>query len=484
MRPLVSFITPAFNAEKYIEAYLKSLLAQDYPQVQIIIVNDGSTDKTEAIILAYREKLLQKGYQFQYHYQSNQGQSCAFNAALALVAGEYLAWADADDWLHPENISAKVEYLENHQGFGMVRCNGRVYDLDNKVSLPDLAKPEDKSPHHVFEKIFSGESYCHAGCYMIRMSLFRQIYPELKIPESREGQNFQLLLPAASRTICGYIDRVLFTYNVHRDSHSHHLRSYTDFVRRLGEFKKLRIELIAYCTCDREYYGNLAVKLYEKEYENFSRHYALQQRRELLYTRRQRIIAEKRKDLKNKNFTLLCNKCVGGAILHELAQPFLTPTIKLGIDPENFVIYLKYLKQFQAGQLIEDKNSKCSFPVGILQAGEKNIPPVTIQFNHYTTFQEAQEKWYERSKRINFDNLYVMMFYGKSTMQKDVIRQFDQLAYKNKVVFMKEKLDDISSSYALSAYCKDPQVEDLHDYVGTSGRTYYDEFDYVKFLNS
>lgn len=61
MKPLVSIITPCYNGEQYIDAYFQSILAQTYTRLELIFVNDGSTDKTEEVALSYREQLEQKG---------------------------------------------------------------------------------------------------------------------------------------------------------------------------------------------------------------------------------------------------------------------------------------------------------------------------------------------------------------------------------------------------------------------------------------
>ena len=74
MKPLVSIITPCYNGESYITCFLDSILYQTYPNIELWIVNDGSKDKTEEIILSYKSKFDDKGYKLNYIYQENAGQ--------------------------------------------------------------------------------------------------------------------------------------------------------------------------------------------------------------------------------------------------------------------------------------------------------------------------------------------------------------------------------------------------------------------------
>lgn len=97
MNPKVSIITPCYNGEHKISKFLDSLLNQTYNNIELIVVNDGSLDKTEEVINSYKEKLISKGMDFIYLYQSNQGQAAAINNALKYFTGKYLMWPDSDD---------------------------------------------------------------------------------------------------------------------------------------------------------------------------------------------------------------------------------------------------------------------------------------------------------------------------------------------------------------------------------------------------
>lgn len=102
---LVSIIIPAHNAEEYLKGAIHSLLRQTYPWVEIIIVDDGSTDGTAAVVRGF-------GNQVRSLYQVNAGPSAARNAGLARARGKYVTFLDADDQFHPERIEILVRALE------------------------------------------------------------------------------------------------------------------------------------------------------------------------------------------------------------------------------------------------------------------------------------------------------------------------------------------------------------------------------------
>ena len=97
----------AYNAEKWIETALESVLGQTYTPLEIIIVNDGSTDQTAAILRSYQES---RGISV--ITQVNQGQSVALNNGFAISKGSYVKFFDSDDIMSPEMIECQVSSLE------------------------------------------------------------------------------------------------------------------------------------------------------------------------------------------------------------------------------------------------------------------------------------------------------------------------------------------------------------------------------------
>ena len=106
--PLVSIIIPVYNGSKYLKEAIDSAIRQTYKNIEIIVVNDGSTDngKTEEIAKSYGDKI-------RYFSKPNGGVSSALNYAIKESKGEYISWVSHDDLIYPNKIEAQIEYLKN-----------------------------------------------------------------------------------------------------------------------------------------------------------------------------------------------------------------------------------------------------------------------------------------------------------------------------------------------------------------------------------
>jgi glycosyltransferase involved in cell wall biosynthesis len=124
--PLVSIVVPAYNHADYLKECIESILAQDYPRVELIVLNDGSTDMTPAILLAY-------GDRFRWENQANMGQSATLNKGWAMASGDILAYLSADDSLRPEAVSEAVAVLAANPGIAVTYSD---FDLIDEHSRP------------------------------------------------------------------------------------------------------------------------------------------------------------------------------------------------------------------------------------------------------------------------------------------------------------------------------------------------------------
>lgn len=118
---LVSIIIPCYNASAYIKEAINSVLEQTYKAIEIIVVNDGSTDNSEEIIQSFGDKVI-------YISQPNQGVATARNTGYSVSTGNYICFLDADDWFYPSNIESKIDYFNNHKNFGLVHSVVDVTD--------------------------------------------------------------------------------------------------------------------------------------------------------------------------------------------------------------------------------------------------------------------------------------------------------------------------------------------------------------------
>lgn len=251
--PLVSIITPCFNSGKFIHRLLDSILNQTYKHIELICVDDGSTDDTREVILSYEERFREKGMGFLYLYQENKGQAAALNTGLQEVHGEFLTWPDSDDFLAETSIEKKVQFLVENPSYALVRTNGLFLDEHNLNPIRRVSDNPNRFDQQIFQKLFLLETFVCCGCYMIQFSSFLKAYPDCEIFESKEGQNFQMLLPLASFSPCGFIDEDLYFILERSDSHSRQGRTYNQELKRVEGIAEILGEAFRHSQCDFDF---------------------------------------------------------------------------------------------------------------------------------------------------------------------------------------------------------------------------------------
>jgi alpha-1,3-rhamnosyltransferase len=127
--PLVSIIVSSYNHEKYIEECILSIVNQTYSNIELIVIDDGSTDRSPEIL-----QRLQKQYGFFLEIQTNQGLSKTLNKAIRTYAtGKYIAGSASDDYLVLDRIEKQVNYMENHPEYALTF--GKVYMVDENSQI-------------------------------------------------------------------------------------------------------------------------------------------------------------------------------------------------------------------------------------------------------------------------------------------------------------------------------------------------------------
>jgi len=139
--PLVSIIIPVYNGEKYICEAIDSAIAQTYSNIEIIVVDDGSTDKTKIVLERYRNKI-------EYLYKEHEGISKALNFAIEKAKGDYISWLSHDDLYLPQKISKQVNILKSLPT--NVRDNTILYSsfelMNEDNNIYDKFEPQRKYP--------------------------------------------------------------------------------------------------------------------------------------------------------------------------------------------------------------------------------------------------------------------------------------------------------------------------------------------------
>lgn len=177
---IVSLLIPCYNGEQFVERCLINVLEQEYAQyIELILVNDGSTDKTEEIIFQLQKRLDNELWRFCYIKQENQGVGSAMNAALKEVSGEYLTSLDIDDLMTKDCISKKVSWLKANPSYALVRSNGYFLFPNQEKRL--FYAEDYKASEDVFLDILNGRIYNWAGSYMIRTKKFLEKIPSREV---------------------------------------------------------------------------------------------------------------------------------------------------------------------------------------------------------------------------------------------------------------------------------------------------------------
>ncbi len=138
-QPLVSIIIPVYNGANYVRHAIDSALAQTYPNIEVIVVNDGSDDdgETERIIKTYENKI-------HYVYKPNGGVSSALNVGIHEMKGDYFSWLSHDDEYHPLKIESQVRILNRYDENYLALCGTEFIAADGKKLKKKWRMPRKK----------------------------------------------------------------------------------------------------------------------------------------------------------------------------------------------------------------------------------------------------------------------------------------------------------------------------------------------------
>lgn len=185
--------------------------------------------------------------------------------------------------------------------------------------------------------------------------------------------------------------------------------------------------------------------------------------------------------IKKTDFTIFSQNCIGSIMYHDLGLRFNSPTINLLFTGDDFVRFLSNVRYY-LNQDIKFIESSEKYPVGMLD-------DIRLDFVHYKNNREAEDKWNERKKRINWNKLYIIAC--DKDMSDANILKFLSLNYKHKILFLSSKranlLKDCVSNYSCVIIQNKFFESDskLLNFSNILGDRYYSKFfDYIEFLNS
>jgi len=155
----VSVIIPVYNGDRFIVEAVESVLQQTYPNVEIIVVDDGSVDRSGAVLQLYGDRI-------RYVYQMNQGVAAARNAGITIAQGELIAFLDQDDFFLPDKLTVQVDRLTADPALAMVSSGWRIVDAQGKTMA-------DIQPWHGIPELTSANWVIWKPVFLGAM-LFRQ----------------------------------------------------------------------------------------------------------------------------------------------------------------------------------------------------------------------------------------------------------------------------------------------------------------------
>ncbi|MEL6447894.1 MAG: glycosyltransferase [Pseudomonadota bacterium] len=211
--PRVSVIIPCYNRGDYIAETVDSVFGQTLRDIELICVDDGSTDQTRAILEGYGDRLTL----LEHPGRVNKGQSAAINLGLAHAEGEFIAVLDSDDLWLPEKLEEQVAYLDAHPETDIVYGNGEAIDGSGR-HLYRIYETGHVERNDVADLLLD--------CYFLlpNNALVRsRLYDEAGgFDESlRAAQDHDMAIRLAERGNVAYLDRCWFRYRRHPDSISH-----------------------------------------------------------------------------------------------------------------------------------------------------------------------------------------------------------------------------------------------------------------------
>jgi glycosyltransferase involved in cell wall biosynthesis len=242
-RPRVAAIIPCFNASKYIGEAVESALGQTYGHVDVIVVNDGSTDDFDRAIAPFRDRITLIS-------QPNSGQGAARNRGMAAARATFVAFLDADDRWHPEKTSRQVATLAAHPECGLVHSARRLVGSAGATIPRSPLTPELREQAHgdCLWQLIQRNSIIISSV-MVRRSL---LDGERFSTDMGGVEDWDMWVRLAGRTRFAWIDEPLTDYRVHETNFSWDTRTMSratvklmDGVLRREQDPKIRLAAAA-----------------------------------------------------------------------------------------------------------------------------------------------------------------------------------------------------------------------------------------------
>ena len=293
-KELVSIVTPCYNTGGYIHRLLDSVLEQTYPNIEMYVIDDGSTDNSGEIVESYIPKFDARGYKLSLVRQENSGQSVAIREGMKLISGKYLVWPDSDDYYaSPSSIERMVNAFESlGNEYGLVRTQENLLEDDSFKVIGCYGRNAKSDYDKVL--LFEDCLFCKnvfffcPGAYMADFEKLKSCTSLRIYTDKNAGQNWQLMLPLLYNFKCYTIQEPLYNVVVRLASHSR--GQYTGYEKTISKIKSYELTILETLKKikglpenDRDNYSvqirrkyckeRLTLSFYYRQKEDFDRNY-------------------------------------------------------------------------------------------------------------------------------------------------------------------------------------------------------------------
>ncbi|MBO9732627.1 MAG: glycosyltransferase family 2 protein [Chitinophaga sp.] len=204
--PLVTVFMPAYNGEAYIEKAIQSVLDQSFTNFELLIINDGSTDRTLEIIRKFTDPRIRL-----VHNDGNKGLTFTRNRGIEEAKGQYIAILDCDDIAMPDRLKAQISFLDSNPDIAL--CGGQAITIDESGketgNLNVIAGDKNISPELVFHNTFINSSLIIKRSAMLEAGGYRDFSP---------AEDYELSYRIALRHPVANLKEVLVAYRLHNNN--------------------------------------------------------------------------------------------------------------------------------------------------------------------------------------------------------------------------------------------------------------------------
>ena len=208
--PIVSVNMVAYNSDKYINEAINSILSQTFTDFELIIVNDGSTDKTKNVILTINDSRIKY-----YENPNNIGQNISRNIALKYSIGKYIAVMDADDISYDNRLEKQIKFMEENEDYGLIGSLAGVIDHTGKslgISQSKCFPPNETMVYLLFRNCFTHSSILFRKEILKKVGINRNLLL---------AADYEIIVKVSRFMKVGNINEELVKYRRHDNSELH-----------------------------------------------------------------------------------------------------------------------------------------------------------------------------------------------------------------------------------------------------------------------